>query len=59
MATVQDHFVRITPANNFFGHGFYQFTPELFFRIFSAANGFEVERSSFSRIDAGHRGLTS
>ena len=33
-----------TPANNYFGHGFYQFSPELFYRIFSAENGFEVRR---------------
>jgi hypothetical protein len=33
-----------TPANNLCGHGFYQFSPELFFRALSPANGFEVER---------------
>jgi SAM-dependent methyltransferase len=33
-----------TPANNLFGHGFYQFSPELFFRAFSEENGFVVER---------------
>jgi hypothetical protein len=33
-----------TPANNYFGHGFYQFSPELFYRIFTAENGFEIER---------------
>jgi SAM-dependent methyltransferase len=32
-----------TPGNNWFGHGFYQFAPDLFFRIFSEANGFAVE----------------
>jgi len=32
-------------ANNWCGHGFYQFSPELFFRIFSADNGFEVNRA--------------
>lgn len=32
-----------TPANNLCGHGFYQFSPELMYRVFSAANGFEVE----------------
>ena len=31
-----------TPANNYFGHGFYQFSPELFFRILSPINGFEM-----------------
>jgi len=33
-----------TPANNHCGHGFYQFSPELFYRVLSPANGFEVER---------------
>jgi len=34
------HFLAVTPANNFCGHGFYQFSPELFFRTFSDSNGF-------------------
>lgn len=37
-------FITHTCANNFCGHGFYQFSPELFFNIFSEENGFEVER---------------
>jgi hypothetical protein len=32
------------PANNFFGHGFYQFSPELVFRVLSPENGFQIER---------------
>lgn len=36
------HYVAITPADNQMGHGFYQFSPELYFRIFSGENGFEV-----------------
>jgi len=31
-----------TPANNHCGHGFYQFSPELMFRIFQPENGFEL-----------------
>jgi SAM-dependent methyltransferase len=38
------HLILLTPANNFFGHGFYQFSPELFFRVLSPENGFCVER---------------
>ena len=34
----------ITQCNNAMGHGFYQFSPELYHRVFSAANGFAVER---------------
>lgn len=35
-------FVACTPSNSFNGHGFYQFSPELFFRLFSPENGFRV-----------------
>lgn len=38
------HFLCITPANNQMGHGFYQFSPELYFRLFSRENGFEIEK---------------
>ncbi|WP_264079575.1 hypothetical protein, partial [Mycolicibacter algericus] len=31
-----------TPANNMMGHGFYQFSPELMYRIFSDENGFAI-----------------
>jgi SAM-dependent methyltransferase len=31
-----------SPANNFMGHGFYQFSPELIYRALSRANGFET-----------------
>jgi hypothetical protein len=30
------------PAVNFCGHGFYQFSPEFFFEVFSARHGFEI-----------------
>jgi hypothetical protein len=33
-----------TPANNLCGHGFYQFSPELMFRVFSRENGFHLQR---------------
>jgi SAM-dependent methyltransferase len=33
-----------TVANNWCGHGFYQFSPELFYTVFCSDNGFEVER---------------
>lgn len=34
----------ISPCNNFMGHGFYQFSPELFFGVLSSKNGFSVKR---------------
>lgn len=41
---VGGHFVTITPASGQMGHGFYQFSPELFFRVFSAENGFTIRK---------------
>ena len=38
------------PANNQCGHGFYQFSPELMFRVFAEENGFEIERVVMSEI---------
>lgn len=43
------HFISITPWNNFAGHGFYQFSPELFYRIFCPENGFLVRRMLISK----------
>lgn len=37
------HFLSVTTANNYCGHGFYQFSPELFFRVLAPENGFEIE----------------
>jgi len=42
LLAVGGHFIGLTVANNFVGHGFYQFSPELFHRVFSPANGFSV-----------------
>lgn len=36
-----------TAANNLCGHGFYQFSPELFFRAFTAENGFNLLKVVF------------
>ena len=44
MVKINGHFVSFCPCNNYLGHGFYQFSPELFFRILSEKNGFKVEK---------------
>jgi len=41
---VGGHFLTITPAAGLMGHGFYQFSPELFFRIFSEERGFRLRK---------------
>jgi hypothetical protein len=40
---VGGHFIMTSPANNQMGHGFYQFSPELFFRVLSAENGYQLK----------------
>ena len=47
---VGGHFISVTPTNNFVGHGLYQFTPELFYRVFAPENGFEVEALILSEL---------
>lgn len=42
MLEVGGHYIGVTPGNNHMGHGFYQFSPELYFRLFGPENGFEV-----------------
>jgi len=32
--------VHVSPGNNFCGHGFWQFSPELFFSLYSESNGY-------------------
>jgi SAM-dependent methyltransferase len=43
MLKIGGRFYALTPANNHCGHGFFKFSPELFFRVFSPAQGFELE----------------
>ncbi|MFM6250815.1 MAG: hypothetical protein ACKPJH_19620 [Dolichospermum sp.] len=42
MVKVGGYYIGMTIANNFMGHGFYQFSPELFFRILTKENGYEL-----------------
>lgn len=43
ITAVGGHFIGIYPCNNFFGHGFYQFSSEIFYRVLSQENGFEIK----------------
>ena len=42
MVVVGGHFMSIVPANNFMGHGFYQFSPELFYSTLNSNNGYKL-----------------
>jgi SAM-dependent methyltransferase len=44
MLKVGGSLIFMTPWHNFSGHGFYQFSPELFYSTLSDANGFQLER---------------
>lgn len=41
MLRIGGYFVQVTIGNNFMGHGFWQFSPELLYRVFSIENGFD------------------
>ena len=43
MAVVGGFVMTSNPANNLCGHGFYQLSPELMYRSFSAKNGFRIQ----------------
>ncbi len=43
MVRVGGYFSMANVANNFMGHGFWQFSPDLIFRALSPVNGFRVE----------------
>jgi len=43
MVRPNGRFISLTQANNFCGHGFYQFSPELFYRFLCSKNGFTTE----------------
>ncbi len=42
LCKVGGHVFHSLPANNLSGHGFYQFSPELFFNLYRRENGFEL-----------------
>lgn len=44
-------FVSVTTPNNWCGHGFYQFSPELFYRVFCADNGFSIREMYVAEVD--------
>jgi len=44
LTKVGGNLILFAPANNNFGHGFYQFSPELFYRVLSPENGFKVRK---------------
>lgn len=50
LCKVGGNILHILPANGFCGHGFYQFTPEFFFAVYSEENGFENTQIFISEL---------
>jgi SAM-dependent methyltransferase len=55
LCAVGGHVLHALPANNLSGHGFYQFSPELFFNLYQPERGFELRGLFFAqKDDAAH-----
>jgi SAM-dependent methyltransferase len=48
LCRVGGHVLHALPANNLSGHGFYQFSPELFYNLYQEKNGFEMRGVYFA-----------
>lgn len=59
MTAVGGCLVLSVPGNNWFGHGFYQFSPELFTSIFRKENGFELLEMAVNGADGKLRRIAS
>jgi SAM-dependent methyltransferase len=49
LCKVGGHVFHALPANNLSGHGFYQFSPELFFNLYQPERGFELRALYFAQ----------
>lgn len=54
LCRVGGHVFLTNPANNQCGHGFYQFCPELMFRVFAEPNGFQIHKVLLCEILPRH-----
>ena len=55
LVEVGGHYIGISPANNWFGHGFYQLGPELFIQALSPENGYRIRCLMVQRADRPNR----
>jgi hypothetical protein len=58
MVRVGGHFIQVNVANNYMGHGFWQFSPELIYRIFSPENGFQIKVVLLHELNMGVSGAS-
>lgn len=52
MVRIGGHLILVLPANNLFGHGFCQFSAELFYSALSEENGYTVQRMLICEEDS-------
>jgi hypothetical protein len=55
MVRVGGHFLQVNAANSLMGHGFWQMSPELLYRVFSIENGYRTEAMLLHEITPGGR----
>jgi SAM-dependent methyltransferase len=53
LCRVGGHLLHALPANNLSGHGFYQFSPELFFNLYRPERGFQLKALFFALMADG------
>lgn len=53
--SVGGHYLSISPTNNWCGHGFYQFSPEAYYGVLGADNGYEVSCMLMRSVRLGAR----
>jgi hypothetical protein len=51
LCRAEGQILHIVPANNFCGHGFWQFSPELFFSLYSEPNGYRDTTVFFANLE--------
>ena len=57
MVRIGGHFIQLTTANNFMGHGFWQLSPEAIYRTFSEANGYSIKLYAVRSPSQDWRGI--
>jgi hypothetical protein len=55
LVELDGHFIAISPTNNWPGHGFYQFSPELLFRVLSIDIGFQIRGAFVAELRTAQR----
>lgn len=55
MVKVGGELILITPGNQYLDHGFYQFSPVLFYSILNKKNGYEIQEFMFADLEKSYK----